>query len=191
MRKAPAGPYGEERDLHTIADTTRERIRRAGRKIQMENPGKDLDVGFRAYKVVYDNPALQALYASGRNRRPLIPDVPVPQTLLEWIMDSHKGFNTYGGDITLLTNLLLVLGDELTVPLEQYHAEGHTFYMVDGGKRIVCLQAKVSMDAIAGFAAAEPEDIVVYESALGGDEMVATAAATIHFASPGTQLRLL
>lgn len=40
-----------EAGYKTIADISRERIRRAGQKIREANPGKDIDTGFRAFRL--------------------------------------------------------------------------------------------------------------------------------------------
>lgn len=147
-----------------------------------------LDVGFRAYKVVYDDQRLSAYYSTARNRRPSLPDVIEPETLLEWIMDAYKGFNSQGDDLTILTNLLLHLGDELVVPIN-FHVVGKTcWYSVDAGRRIVCLQHKLSLDQVVSLIAGEPDDLVVWEHALGGDEMVVAAMMTVQHASPNTRL---
>ncbi len=121
----------------TIAEITKERLRRAGAKIKSENPLFTGDVGFRVFKLASSNirawnPAPEALET----------------TLLEQVEHLLPGRN----EEDVLFELLLKVGHDLCAPVAQREINGHKVYAVDSGKLIACFSSPVTLDHVAPLA---------------------------------------
>jgi len=120
-----------------IAELTKERLRRAGKKIREENPMFAGDVGFRVFKL------------ASTNIREWDPDRDdLPKTLQE----SVEHLKTDRTEADILFEVLLKLGLDLTVPIERKTIAGKTVYSIGGGTLIVCLAEKISRDEIEPIA---------------------------------------
>ncbi|MCH1883953.1 site-specific DNA-methyltransferase [Agrococcus sp. ARC_14] len=108
-------------DYESIADVTRERLRRAGRQIADERGSASgpIDLGFRSYRLAASN-----IQSWGGEV-----DGDVGQTLLDAVDNLVEGRTTDD----LLVEMMLRLGVELTVPVEQREVAGSTLYSVGGG----------------------------------------------------------
>jgi adenine-specific DNA-methyltransferase len=108
----------------TIAELTKERLRRAAKKVREERPIFAGDTGFRVFKLDSSN-----IRAWEPNRDDL------PKTLQESI--EHLKINRSEEDI--LFELLLKLGLDLAIPFEQKEIAGKTVYNIGAGTLFVCL----------------------------------------------------
>jgi adenine-specific DNA-methyltransferase len=136
--------------LKTIADITRERLRRAARKIGEEWEAKQLtltkdpdlldpqsaiatpqypDFGFRAFRLDSSN-----IHEWEPNREDL------PKTL----EDSVEHLKTDRTEADILFELLLKLGLDLTVPIEDKTMAGKTAHSIGAGALLVCLSPKIA-----------------------------------------------
>jgi adenine-specific DNA-methyltransferase len=111
-----------------IAEITKERLRRAAKKIREENPMFAGDLGFRVFKLASSN-----IYAWDPNRDDL------PQTL----QDSIEHLKADRTEQDILFELLLKLGLDLTVPIEQKTIAGKTVHSIGAGTILVCLAEKI------------------------------------------------
>ena len=107
-----------------IAELTKERLRRAEKQIREENPMFSGDLGFRVFKLDSSN-----IRAWEPNRDDL------PKTLEESV--EHLKADRTEQDI--LFELLLKLGLDLTVLIEQKEITGKTVHSIGGGTLLVCL----------------------------------------------------
>ncbi|MCG3153138.1 MAG: hypothetical protein GEEBNDBF_02448 [bacterium] len=115
-----------------IAELTKERLRRAGRKIKTENPLFTGDTGFRVFKL--DTSNIRAWHPR--------PDQPV-QAMLESVEHLLEG----RAELDLLYEILLKLGLELTVPVEARSITQRTVYAAgDPGGRLLfaCLDHHIT-----------------------------------------------
>jgi len=112
-----------------IAELTKERLRRAGKLIQKENTKFAGDLGFRVFKLASSN-----IRTWEPNRDDL------PKTLEESI--AHLKNDRTEQDI--LFELLLKLGLDLTVPIEQKTIAGKTVHNIGAGTLLVCLAEKIT-----------------------------------------------
>jgi adenine-specific DNA-methyltransferase len=112
----------------TIAELTKERLRRAGKKIKDESPLFSGDLGFRVFKLASSN--IQAWEPDHAN---------LAQTLLDSI--EHLKIDRTEQDI--LFELLLKLGLDLTIPIEQKAIAGKTVHNIGAGVLLVCLAEQV------------------------------------------------
>ncbi|MDP9832400.1 site-specific DNA-methyltransferase [Trueperella abortisuis] len=168
----PTGEKSEARKAgyETISQITRERIRRAGEKFLEEESGKldgrkDLDVGFRAYKLVDTNFAKWKA-DSGLTEEDLV-------GLLARLADSA---NDHARPEALLTEVLLKLGFSLSEKIEKVNIEGLEVFSVAGGLVLAYLDEHQTptLDQLRAMVAKEPERLVILEDAFQGNDELKT-----------------
>lgn len=132
----------------TIAELTKERLRRAGMKTRSASPMFAGDLGFRSFKLDSSN-----IRAWSPNRDYLA------ASLFEF--SDHVGADRSNNDV--LYELLLKLGLDLCVPVEQKAIAGKTVSSVGGGVLLACLDKQITA------ADAEPLalGIIAWHKALG------------------------
>ena len=116
-------------NLSTIAEITKTRIRCAAKKIREVSPMFAGDLGFRVFKL--DSSNIRAWDPDREN---------LSQTLLESV--EHVKPDRTEQDV--LFELLLKLGLELTVPIEQKSIAGKVVHSVGAGSLMVCLAPTVT-----------------------------------------------
>ena len=117
----------------TIAELTKERLRRAGKKIREENPMFAGDLGFRVFKL------------ASSNIRAWEPD---REKLAESLEASIEHLKTDRTEQDILFELLLKLGLDLCVPIETRRVESetkqaHEINSIGGGSLLVCLSTAI------------------------------------------------
>jgi len=164
----------EREDYPTLADLAKERLRRAGKKIREENPLFKGDVGFRVFKL------------DSSNIRAWEPDRDdLPKTLEE--SAEHLKTGRTEGDI--LFELLLKLGLDLTVPIEEKAIAGKAVHSIGAGTLIVCLSDKISTKEVELLAlgivawhkqlAPAGETTIVFRDSAFGDDVAKTNLTAI------------
>jgi adenine-specific DNA-methyltransferase len=113
----------------TIAELTKERLRRAGKKIREENPMFAGDLGFRVFKL------------ASSNIRAWEPD---RENLAQTLEASVEHLKTDRTEADILFELVLKLGLDLTVPIEQKTIAGKTVHSIGAGRLIVCLAPQIT-----------------------------------------------
>lgn len=129
----------------TIAELTKERLRRAGAKVQADNPGVELDTGFRVYKLATSN------------LKPWQPGEDLAADLLDATSNVLDGRS----EDDLLVELLLKTGIDLAMPSQTRTIAGRAVHMFGGGTLIVCLTDIAASEARAlgdGIAEVSPPD---------------------------------
>lgn len=115
----------------TIAELTKERIRRAAKATKDANPLFSGDTGFRVYKLASSNI---------RAWEPVSADL--ENTLL-----AHAEHLVAGRtEADVLTELLLKLGLDLCVPIEQKQIAGKLVHSIGAGALIACLSDGITRD---------------------------------------------
>jgi adenine-specific DNA-methyltransferase len=118
----------DQEDYRTISDLTKERLRRAAKRIKAENPMFAGDLGFRVFKL------------DSSNIRTWEPDRnDLAGTLDESV--NHLKSGRSEGDV--LYEVLLKLGLDLCVPIEQKTMAGKTVHSVGGGALFACLAPEI------------------------------------------------
>ncbi len=115
----------------TIAELTKERLRRAAKKIKEEHPDWNGDTGFRVFKL--DSSNIKAW-------NPQPDDV---EAQLEAFVDHIEEGRT---EADLLYELLLKLGLDLCVPIEQKEIAGKAVHAIGGGVLMACLAEEITTD---------------------------------------------
>ena len=120
-----------------IAELTKERIRRTSKKIRDNNPLFNSDFGFRVFRL--DSTNILAWDPDREN---------IPQSIINAV--EHLKADRTEEDI--LFELLLKLGLELTVPIEQKMIAGKTVHNIGAGSLFVCLEPKIGREEIEPLA---------------------------------------
>ena len=133
-----------EKGLKTISDVGKERIRRAGKKIQEENPltTQDLDIGFRVLKL--DSTNMKDVYYSPAE---------VTQTGLVDMVSNIKEDRT---DLDLLFGCLIDWGLPLSLPYKSETIDGCTVHTYNDGDLIACFNENIPDSVIQKIARRKP-----------------------------------
>ncbi|RXK82753.1 site-specific DNA-methyltransferase [Chlorobaculum sp. 24CR] len=121
----------------TIAEITKERLRRAAKKIKEENPRFHGDLGFRVFKL------------DSSNIRTWEPD---PHDLEASLFNSIEHLKADRSEADILYELLLKLGLDLCVPVEKRTFAGKAVHSVGGGVLLVCLATLVTREEVEPLA---------------------------------------
>lgn len=169
----------KEAGYETIDQISRERIRRAAKKIQEEHPetvGKQ-DFGFRAYK----------LDTSNFKDVSQTPDSFSQESLFDSISNIKDGRT----DLDLLFQIMLTWGMELSLPIAKNQIDGTDIYNVADGALIACFADEISESVLRQIAKEEPLRAVFK------DESFANSAAKINLGqifkeeAPNTKVKVV
>lgn len=120
-----------------IAELTKERLRRASAKVRAENPLFNGDTGFRVFKLASSNIAAWE---------------PNPADIEGSLLKNAEHIVHGRNEADVLYELLLKLGLDLCVPIQEKKIAGKTVYSVGGGALIVCLADELSKEKIEELA---------------------------------------
>ena len=112
-----------------IAELTKERLRRAAKKVTAENPLFKGDLGFRVFKL------------ASSNIRAWEPD---RENLAATLQEHAEHLKTDRSEADILFELLLKLGLDLTVPIEEKTIAGQTVHSIGAGTLLVCLSENIT-----------------------------------------------
>jgi len=159
---------------HNIAELTKERLRRAGKKIREENPLFAGDLGFRVFKL------------DSTNIREWDPNHGNLAETLEASVEHLKKTRT---EQDILFELLLKLGLDLCVPIETKKIGNHEVRSIGAGTLLVCLSAAIpakdvetlALGLVAWHKALKPagETTVVFRDSAFADDVAKTNLAAI------------
>jgi adenine-specific DNA-methyltransferase len=162
-------------DYPTIADITKERVRRVIKRLDDEDASKlDLDGkqsqdrGFRVFKLAESN------------FNPWDADVAHERAALEEQLELHVDHIRQGRTPEdLLYEILLKSGFELTTPVENLQLAGTTVHSVAGGALLVCLERELTLDLIRAVAKRKPERVVCLDEGFAGNDQLKANAVQI------------
>lgn len=120
-----------------IAELTKERLRRAAVKVSSENPLFAGDAGFRALKLDHSN---------------ICAWNPSPDNLAETLLDHQDHLVEGRSESDILYELLLKLGLDLCVPIEQRAIAGYKVNSVGGGVLMACLSTAIEREGVENLA---------------------------------------
>lgn len=163
----------------TIAEISKERIRRAGKKILEGDchEGWNRDVGFRVLKVDTSNMA-DVFYT---------PDA-LQQNLLDLSTDNIKPGRT---PEDLLFQVLLDWGVELTLPIRKESIQGKTVFFVDDNALVACFDRGIDEALVRELAACAPLRVVFRDNGFVSDAVKINVEQIFRQLSPGTEVRCL
>ena len=160
---------------NTIAELSRDRIRKASSKID-SNSGA-LDQGFRALRVDATNMADTAR----------IPDL-LSQGELAGLVDNVKPSRS-GED--LLFQVMLDWGLELSLPIAREEIDGREVFSVDGDALLACFAQDVTPALVTSLAGRKPLRVVFRDSAFATDSARINADQVFAEMSPSTDVKVI
>jgi adenine-specific DNA-methyltransferase len=165
-------------NFETIAEITKERIRRAGVKIKEDHSGsKDLDVGFRVLKI--DSSNMNEVYYT--------PDTVSKSDLLSQV--EHIKADRTAED--LLFQVMLDWGVDLSLPIRKVTIEGKEVYFVNDDDLIACFDKDIDEPLIKALAAKEPLRIVFRDDGFASDSLKINVEQIFKQLAPFTDIKVI
>lgn len=163
----------------TIDEISKERIRRAGKKIKEDNAGKEginqLDIGFRVLKIDSSN-MKDVFYA---------PDAVQQGDLLAQV-DNIREDRT---PEDLLFQVLLDWGVDLALPITQETIVGKQVFFVDGNALAACFETGINEEFVKALAARHPLRAVFRDAGFGSDSVKINIEQIFKLISPTTEVK--
>ena len=161
----------------TIAEISKERIRRAGLQIlQNLDENKSLDVGFRVLKI--DSSNMKDIYYQPEQ---------YDKSMLDHMVSHIKEDRTAED---LLFQVMLDWGIELSLPIERKIIDGSEVYFVAGNTLVACFD-KFTMNILDEIAKIKPLRVVSTELAIVHDQDKTNIKERFKQLSPDTEVRFL
>lgn len=162
-------------DYPTIADITKERVRRVIKKMKDEEAGKlDLDDtgkqdrGFRVFKL------------SESNFKTWNADAPHDVKQLEQQLDLHiEHIRKDRTTEDILFEILLKSGFPITSRVETLTLAEKTVYSLVGGALLICLEQNLTLELIRAMADLQPTRVVCLDDGFAGNDQLKTNAVQI------------
>ncbi len=146
----------------TIADIAKERIRRAGKRIQEDNPDQKIDVGFKMFKIDESNFKIWNTHVTSVEQ--------LEQQMIEMFDNVQPGATKEA----MMYELILKSGKELNVAIEEKTAGGEKYFRINDGSLVICLADKLSKELFTGILVEKPKKIIVLDKSFGNDDQLKT-----------------
>jgi len=162
-------------DYPTIAEITKERVRReiksvhAEQETQLKFGSADaIDQGFRVYKLSESN-------FVGWDAQAATDSTSLGEQLSMHVDHLREGRT----DNDILFELLLKSGFALATPVEEMKLANKTVYSIGAGVFLICLDREISLDAIRAMAELKPSRVVCLDAGfVGNDQLKVNAVQT-------------
>lgn len=182
----------------TIAEISKERIRRAGKKIKEELAAKQagasstgqgslletakpaassLDTGFRVLKV--DSSNMNDVFYN--------PDAVTQKTLMEAV----SSIKYDRSDEDLLFQVLLDWGVDLSLPIRREKMQGRDVYLVDENALVACFDKNITEELVQELAELQPLRVVFRDDGFASDAVKINVDQIFRQISPGTLVKSL
>ncbi len=170
---------GSKAGFHYISDISKERIRRAGKKIEQENTDKEgidqLDIGFRVLKVDISN--MNDIYYS--------PDEFKHDDLFSQVDNIRQDRSAED----LLFQVLLDWGVDLTLPIRKETIQGKDIFIVDKNSLVACFETGVDETLVKELAGFEPLRAVFRDNGFASDAVKINVEQIFKQLSPSTEVK--
>jgi adenine-specific DNA-methyltransferase len=165
--------------FRTIADVSKERIRRAGKKVAADLASANVDVGFRALKIDTSNMA-DIYYA---------PDA-LDKANFDMFVDNIKPDRTAED---LLFQVMLDWGVDLALPIAKETIHGKEVFFVDGNALAACFDASggVDEDFVKVLAKHQPLRMVFRDAGFKDSAVKINVEQIFKQLSPSTEVKCL
>ncbi len=164
-----------------VAELSKERVRRAGRRIRAENPSASacLDIGFRVLKIDTSNMA-DVHYA---------PDA-LDKAKLDLLVDNIKPDRTAED---LLFQVMLDWGVDLALPITKQSIQGKEVFFVDGNALAACFDASGSIDEafVKELAKQQPLRVVFRDAGYKNSAVKINIEQIFKLLSPTTEVKCI
>ena len=125
-----------------IAEISKERIRRAAKKIKQENPDYQGDLGFKVFKL--DSSNIKRWDANFDNLKQNLIDA------VDYIKQDRSNDD-------IVYEILLKYGLDLAVPIEIREIAGAKIYIIGLGALVICLDKNITMEVVNGICTLKTE----------------------------------
>ena len=160
----------------TIAELTKERLRRAGQKIGKDNPMFSGDVGFRVYKLASSNFKVWDSEQAAK----------APEAIAKQLELHEQHIDPNAGQEDILYELLLKAGFALTTKVEKIQMAGKDVFSVADGALLICLEREITKELIKAMADADPLQVICLDEGFkANDQLKANAVQTFKARSQG------
>lgn len=173
------GSNAAKAGFKTVAEITKQRLRKAGEKIrtQFAGSGAPLDLGFRVLKI--DSSNMKEVFYT--------PDA-VSQDLLSDQVNNIREDRT---SEDLLFQVLLDWGVDLALPITQESIAGKAVYFVDGNALAACFEEGVSEEFVQLLAKREPLRVVFRDAGFASDSVKINVEQIFKLMSPSTEVKCI
>lgn len=161
----------------TICDIGKERIRRAGEKIQKEHPDVQLDTGFRVFRVD-DSPMEDVYYSAGT----------YTQDTLTGMISNVKPDRTA---LDLFFSCILDWGLPLDLPYAIEEICGYAVHNYNDGMMLACFADAISEELIVAMARKQPVRVVFRDSSFPDSPAKINAEEIFKRYSPNTLIKVI
>ena len=171
------GSIADREEFTSIAEISKERIRRAGRKILEGEFHEEWnkDIGFRVLKV--DSSNMADVYYK--------PDA-IDQTQVDAFVDNIKPDRS---PEDLLFQVLLDWGVDLSLPIRKETIQGKTVFFVDENALVVCFDTGVNEELVKDLAGFKPLRVVFRDNGFVSDAVKINVEQIFKQMSPGTDVK--
>ncbi len=161
-----------------ISDLSKERIRRAGKKILegVCHEGWSKDIGFRVLKI--DTSNMADIY--------YVPDAVKQSDLLKSVENIKQGRND---PEDLLFQVLLDWGVDLALPIRKEKIQGKNVFFVDENALVACFDTGVNEDLVKELAGRKPLRVVFRDNGFESDAVKINVDQIFKQLSPGTEVK--
>lgn len=160
-----------------IAEISKERIRRAGKKIVEGEYHDDWnkDIGFRVLKV--DESNLNAVRQT--------PDA----TSQESLLDAVENIKPDRSEEDLLFDVMMRWGVDLAAPVERRDIDGKTVFLINDDDLVACFDRSITEGFVKRLTDLKPLKIVFRDDAFASDDVKINTVQIFKQASPDTEVR--
>lgn len=170
-KESEAGAFLKKQGVSlSIAEISKERIRRAAAKTKGENPDYEGDLGFKVFKL------------DSTNIKPWEMDFDLTEQDLE---DQISNIKNDRAEDDVLYEVLLKYGLDLTLPITEHNIAGHKVFDIGMGALMICLSDDISLEVVEGIAKLKDElapeimRVVFKDAGFADDDVVKTNAVQI------------
>ena len=182
MVQIPEAKDKNPMNYKNVCEIGKERIRRAGKKIQEENPDKKIDIGFRVFKV--DDTNMKDVYYTPNE---------TAQKQLGMFESNIKDDRT---DEDLLYGCLLDWGVELSLPHKVEVIDGKRVHIVNEQEGlepdlIACFEDSIPESVIRKIAEKKPTRVVFRDSSFVSDDNKINVEEIFKLITPDTKVKVI
>ena len=175
-------PTGRE-DFPTIAEITKERVRRVIKRMEGERGGElplgagaKPDLGFKVFKLAESNFAIWNPELAATT----------PEGLAEQWKLTADNVRADAGETALLYELMLKSGLPLHSPAVPHDAAGARVWQVDEGRKLICLARDLTREQLRAMIELKPKSVLCLDVAFKGNDAL-KVNADLEFQSHGIQ----
>ena len=178
-QKCEKGTVAQKNGFTNICEISKERIRRAGKKIKEDSPltTQDLDIGFRVLKC--DTSNMKEVYYNPAEYE---------ASLFSRLEDNIKEDRT---PEDLLFQVMLDLGVLLSGKIEETTIAGKKVFNVEDNYLIACFDSNVTEETIKAIAKQKPYYFVMRDSSMANDSVATNFDQIFATYSPDTVRKVL